>query len=591
MNMCADEARNHDLETVLLELIDGSISEARFTALVEDLRRNAELRDRAAKFLGDEALLSEEIGATEQVAGLERLLGDRVSNDSSPDRKQGAPAILRFPLIAAINHNGLAVAAAALVAIVGLLGYNFMMMAKVNRLYELAIQGANRGEVDVVASAGPPRGASPREEPAAQGRSWEQPEVLARVIGLDQQAQADENSPYYLGRSLAAGSEVKLKSGAIELLLSTGAKVTAEGPVEFELSSLSKMQLNVGKVVAAVPRTARGYTIITPTSELVDIGTQFGVVVDDTGGTELHVFDGDVVARSLVDFASSSLLHAHEKEGLRFTHGSREPERIEARDAGFIRRLGLAAASDAIPALPITDKLALWYAADSIPELEAGDRVVLWPDLLTGDNEYANDARQLDAERAPTFAVDPFGRPVVQFNGTESTLVVDPIDYVGAYTAFIACSPGPTSFADAEFGGILFKRGKVPALELSLLNDRQLRGCVWTGSGDESVGGLASQASLRAARPAIVAYQYDSQASRSRLWVNGELRGEANAPVDLQPTAPATLGGDENPELNAHFLGGMYEVIVFDRALDDVGMQKVHQYLTDRYLNAIEEDQ
>src|SRR5690606_4222750 len=109
------------------------------------------------------------------------------------------------------------------------------------------------------------------------------------------------------GDSIDEGQVVHLESGGLEILLTNGAKITASGPSEFELSSLVKMDLQNGKIVAAVPRTARGYTIMTPALELVDIGTQFGVSVTPSGDTELHVFDGDVVARSRVGEASVEL--------------------------------------------------------------------------------------------------------------------------------------------------------------------------------------------------------------------------------------------------------------------------------------------
>ena len=48
---------------------------------------------------------------------------------------------------------------------------------------------------------------------------------------------------------------------------------------------------------AVVPPAARGFTVVAPGVDYVDLGTEFGIAVDEaTGASELHVFDGQVNA-------------------------------------------------------------------------------------------------------------------------------------------------------------------------------------------------------------------------------------------------------------------------------------------------------
>ena len=576
------------LEPLLLQVLDDAVSDSDFALLVESLRNSRELRKRAVDFLCDDVLLADKIGTAKQASLLAATLGVKSSECDPGTKRPRAPSLpFRWPLLAFINRNGLAVAAMAALLMAGLLAHNVSMMRKVSRLYDLAVQGASQGEVEVI--AGDTRG-NAAENGASEGGAGDSSRLprhdsvmLARVIGMKDLSVEAGEAALSLGELLEEGRRIRLASGALEVLLSTGAKVTAQGPVDFELTSLSKMDLQIGKIVAAVPRTARGYTIVTPTSELVDIGTQFGVSVATSGNTELHVFDGDVVARSRVPDSSSELLHAKENEGIRFDAASAEPQRFAASDVGFVRRIGPRLSPRDLPKIPRTVDLALWYAADEIPEAKPGDLVSVWRDIMAGDNQYANDARQFDERRCPRYGTDGQGRPIVLFNGLSTSLVVDPIDYTDAYTIFVAASPGPTSFADEYFGGILFKHGDAPTLELTVLNDFRPRGWVWPGNDKKNVGDLAGAKLVSPGAASVVAYQYDSATSHAQLWLNGESQGEADAPLNLRQTACAYLGSHANLDQKAYFFGGIYEVVIYDKALDADEMADLNSYFGERY--------
>lgn len=95
------------------------------------------------------------------------------------------------------------------------------------------------------------------------------------------------------GERLATRSnELFLREGLAELLFDNNAKVVIEGPAEFELLTEDQINLRYGRIYAAVPRQAIGFIINTPTSRIIDLGTEFGVQADAYGDVYLHVIKG-----------------------------------------------------------------------------------------------------------------------------------------------------------------------------------------------------------------------------------------------------------------------------------------------------------
>lgn len=98
------------------------------------------------------------------------------------------------------------------------------------------------------------------------------------------------------GSSLAPGRQLRLREGFVELRFAGGATVLLEGPAVFDAVGGGEGFLRRGNLVATVPKEARGFAVRTPGAVVVDLGTEFGVSVDDAGGKEeVHVFRGEVV--------------------------------------------------------------------------------------------------------------------------------------------------------------------------------------------------------------------------------------------------------------------------------------------------------
>jgi hypothetical protein len=98
------------------------------------------------------------------------------------------------------------------------------------------------------------------------------------------------------GRDMRAGKTLRLQRGLAEIEFDRGARLILQGPAALELISENETRLLNGTLTARVPHRARGFTVYSPRGKVVDLGTEFGLSVDERGGTAVRVFEGTVVA-------------------------------------------------------------------------------------------------------------------------------------------------------------------------------------------------------------------------------------------------------------------------------------------------------
>lgn len=96
-----------------------------------------------------------------------------------------------------------------------------------------------------------------------------------------------------LGDQIGKG-KLHLEIGLARLDFRNGATLTLQGPAEFEILSTDKTILTSGILTASIPESAVGFEVLTPTMDLVDLGTAFGVSVGGDGETDVCVFEGEV---------------------------------------------------------------------------------------------------------------------------------------------------------------------------------------------------------------------------------------------------------------------------------------------------------
>ncbi|HOK66385.1 MAG TPA: FecR domain-containing protein [Anaerohalosphaeraceae bacterium] len=98
------------------------------------------------------------------------------------------------------------------------------------------------------------------------------------------------------GTRLTTGNNPQLlREGYAELLFDNQARVTLEGPAEFRILAEDRLALTYGRVYVKIPKSATGFSVLTPHAKIIDLGTEFGVISNPSGETEVHVFRGQTI--------------------------------------------------------------------------------------------------------------------------------------------------------------------------------------------------------------------------------------------------------------------------------------------------------
>ncbi len=143
---------------------------------------------------------------------------------------------------------------------------------------------------------------------------------IARVVDV----QWSDNRRFVQGERLDA-ERVSFASGVVRLQFDDGVEVTLEGPADYELIALGKTRLHTGLLSATVPPGAEGFRVDTPSARVIDLGTAFGIRLDDSGVAEVSVFDGLV---DVVPHDSEETRRLKEGEAVRVS-SSREIQRAD----------------------------------------------------------------------------------------------------------------------------------------------------------------------------------------------------------------------------------------------------------------------
>lgn len=133
-------------------------------------------------------------------------------------------------------------------------------------------------------------------------------------------------------RARLKGERFELAEGTVKLRTRRGAALVIEAPAVFRFESPRRLRLEKGRLAADVPPPAKGFTVITPDGDAVDLGTRFGIDVTGRGRSEIHVFEGEVVARLSGPGDPRSL-----RGGEAFAMRGEEGDGRELRNAAFIQ--------------------------------------------------------------------------------------------------------------------------------------------------------------------------------------------------------------------------------------------------------------
>ncbi len=124
----------------------------------------------------------------------------------------------------------------------------------------------------------------------------------ATIIEVSESLKSNLSGCLVVGARLNTHSQIfSLESGRVKLDYDYGAQVVIEGPAEFQIGTENVINLNRGRLYTSVDYYCKGFTVKTPSSILIDIGTEFGVEVNGRGDSQLHVYKGQVVLSTTPD--------------------------------------------------------------------------------------------------------------------------------------------------------------------------------------------------------------------------------------------------------------------------------------------------
>jgi hypothetical protein len=120
------------------------------------------------------------------------------------------------------------------------------------------------------------------------------PQQVATMTGLGAVRWSRPTPGARLLSRWAIGDRLQLEEGAIELTFDAGAQVTIFAPADFEITSATSIRCQRGRVTTLVGDRGKGFVVQTPRAKVVDLGTQFGLSISESGETEVVVFQGSV---------------------------------------------------------------------------------------------------------------------------------------------------------------------------------------------------------------------------------------------------------------------------------------------------------
>ncbi|RCS49458.1 iron dicitrate transport regulator FecR [Bremerella cremea] len=126
--------------------------------------------------------------------------------------------------------------------------------------------------------------------PNKNGNSERTPFVTVAMV-------EDPGSDLTVGDRISAQAII-IQTGLVRLQFDDGVEVTLQGPARYELISPGRTRLDRGLLTATVPPGAEGFKVDTPMAEVIDLGTAFGIQLDDDGRALISVFDGEVEVHS-----------------------------------------------------------------------------------------------------------------------------------------------------------------------------------------------------------------------------------------------------------------------------------------------------
>jgi ferric-dicitrate binding protein FerR (iron transport regulator) len=169
-------------------------------------------------------------------------------------------------------------------------------------------------------------------------------DAVARITGTHNCIWSNPQETISYGSALFPGQRIELAEGLAEITFDDGATLLLEGPASFNVDSSNKVALLAGRLAAVVPQRAAGFHVRTTSLDVFDVGTEFGLVAQESGAAEVHVFNG-LVKADVLDHQGRATrrLELNAAEAARISPLSTTVVEFPANDASFVRNISPAA--------------------------------------------------------------------------------------------------------------------------------------------------------------------------------------------------------------------------------------------------------
>jgi hypothetical protein len=367
----------------------------------------------------------------------------------------------------------------------------------------------------------------------------------------------------------------KLAQGYSEVTMNNGVRLILEAPIELHIESVDLVRVNRGSLVARVPKPAIGFTVLTPSSEVVDLGTEFGISVDDTGASEVHVLEGEVKARPLQQKEFANLL---KDEGMAI--GENQQVMMIKSDPARFRR--------SLPGRSADHPEYLHWSCDSGSELVECDGTGI------AGTFYPGQLMALNNGDGPLYQNGQFGE-ALYFNGKDAYVKTE---YPGIggnnprTVAFWAKVPKEFSIRNGYgmLGWGLMEPGHAWQISPNPTEKEGPLGRLRIGTVDAPVIGTTDLRDGRWHHVAIVMYGGDEVdlSTHVLLYVDGKLEKTSRKSIvrvetqlDHEKSRPLMMGrnmgfsNDSKRVRYQFFKGWLDEIFVFDTALEQEKIQRL----------------
>ena len=392
-------------------------------------------------------------------------------------------------------------------------------------------------------------------------------------------------------QTLTRGQSLQLVSGVADIRFGSGVRLALKGPAKFQVDSSGRCTLDEGQLRAMVPARAVGFIVQTPSIQVIDRGTEFGVEVGKSGETAVRVHVGrvDLAPR---DHVVKSFVTLRAGEAANVT----KPSKL----ASAVIRKSTADSQKIDP--PSSEGLVLWLRADTIDcqdstQVRQGPDdtyVKRWPDEAPRSSGPA-DLSQSIPERQPILLPKALhGMPAVRFVRERVSCLTNEAQTIlqpGApRTVFIVGRAAER--ADRAVGGELLR---IPAhadggpsfvIQHYFTGPHFNPNQYYVYSDLSSIDLTADDASSVIVHPFVTMFRTSAAGSRAEIQLNGRSWNFAEGVVSKEVAAPGliigALGREGLDNLQA-WDGDVAEILVYDRALSAPTIQEVTSYLGRKY--------